>query len=86
MTEQLLIEYRPDEGALLRLLGLVERRGFRVVAIDMAELPGGGRAVATIDVAARDGSRALETLGMQIRRLHGIIQVSPARRAMGAAA
>ena len=49
MNERIVIEYAPAEGALLRLLGLIERRGFRVCAIDMAELPGGGRAIATLE-------------------------------------
>ncbi len=87
MNERIVIEYAPAEGALLRLLGLIERRGFRVCAIDMAELPGGGRAIATLDLAARDGARALETLGLQLRRLHGVIRVGAARqRCIGEAA
>lgn len=87
MTDRIFIEFTPAEGALLRLIGLIERRGFRVIAIDMAELPGGGRAAATLDLAARDGARALETLGLQLRRLHGVGRVGAApRRCIGEAA
>ena len=75
MTERLLIEFTAAEGALLRVLGLIERRGFRVAAIDMATLAGGrARLIATL--GPHGGARAIETLGMQLRRLHEVARVA----------
>jgi acetolactate synthase II small subunit len=35
MTDRIEIEFRPSEGAILRLIGLVERRGFEVRGVDL---------------------------------------------------
>lgn len=77
MTERLTIDFRAADGALLRLLGLIERRGFRVAALDLIALPG-GRARLTATLTARDGARVLETLGLQLRRLQEVERVAAA--------
>lgn len=78
MTERIVIRFAPAEGAVLRLLGLVERRGFQVTAIGMTEHPNGSVATMMLDLVARDQSRALDVLGFQIRRLHGVYDLAPA--------
>ena len=63
------VEFTPGEGALVRVLGLVERRGFDVRGIAMA---GGSM---TIDLNPRDPSRRLEMLDLQLRRLADVRDV-----------
>lgn len=67
MTGRLQIDFTPAEGAVVRMLGLVERRGFDLRAVAMNEADGLGSM--TLDVAARDPGRRLDTLGLQLRRL-----------------
>jgi acetolactate synthase regulatory subunit len=76
MTERLVVDFAPMEGAVLRLLGLVERRGFRVSGIGMTERPCGTQASLELDVVARDGGRRLDVLGLQLKRLHGVSDVT----------
>lgn len=80
MTDRITIEYAPNEGATLRLLGLIERRGFRITAISMAEAAGGRHATLSLDLSARGGARALDTLGLQLRRLSDVQWVGAAPR------
>lgn len=87
MTDRIIIEFTPAEGAMLRLLGLIERRGFRITAVTMGEAPGACRATMTLDLVARGGARALDTLGLQLRRLSDVQWVGAApRRQLGEAA
>lgn len=88
MTDRITIEYAPSEGAMLRLLGLIERRGFRITALTMAEAPGARSAALTLELTPRSGgARALETLGLQLRRLADVSWVgATARRQLGEAA
>lgn len=71
--ERIHIEFRPEEGALLRILGLVERRGFRVLAIAMETRPDGARASATLDIAPRDAGRQVDMLLLQLHRLFDVV-------------
>ena len=64
------IDFAVSEGAVLRIVGLVERRGFRVAGIVMDEA--GSIATMTLDVQPRDASRRTEILLPQIRRIHGV--------------
>ena len=57
------ITFAPGEGAVVRMLGLVERRGFQLRSIVMSE------GTMTLDVEARDASRRLDVLDLQLRRL-----------------
>lgn len=52
---------------MLRMLGLVERRGFAIRAIAMAGNP--SAAAIAIDVEARDPLRRLDVLARQLGRL-----------------
>jgi acetolactate synthase-1/3 small subunit/acetolactate synthase II small subunit len=74
MTERVVIGFDPGEGAVIRMLGLVERRGFIVRQIGMAEDAEG--ASLTIDVEPRDSSRRLEVLMLQLGRLHPVRIIS----------
>ena len=76
MNALLTIEYYVTEGAVIRMVGLVERRGFRVTRIAMAEQPCGRRGTLVLEVAAGAGERSPDILVLQIRRLHGVTRVT----------
>ena len=78
MTEKLVVDFAPAEGAVLRLLGLVERRGFRVSGLGMTEQPCGSQASLSLDLVARDAGRRVEVLELQLQRLHGVHRVTHA--------
>lgn len=69
------IDFMPVEGAILRLVGLVERRGFEVSALDAPPMTPGRLARMTLLLRPRDASRRIETLHAQIRRIHGVAEV-----------
>ena len=80
MNGRLVIAFREEEGAVGRIVGLVERRGFELRGIAMsgeasASGDGAGHKL-TLDVAARDASRRLDVLDLQLMRLDGVSQVS----------
>lgn len=67
MSTRIAIDYRPAEGAVLRMIGLVERRGFQVRGIAMREDDEAGEIA--LDIVPRDPGRSLEVMGAQLRRL-----------------
>jgi acetolactate synthase regulatory subunit len=74
-TQRLVVEFAAEEGALVRMLGVVERRGFIVRRTVMAELPCGRRATLALTVEPRDAGRSVETLALQLGRIHGVGRV-----------
>ena len=68
----LTIAFEPAEGAVVRMLGLVERRGFEVRSIVMSA------GTMTLDVNPRDASRSLDVLDLQLRRLIDVRDVQVA--------
>lgn len=74
MTERLNITFTPGEGAVLRMLGLVERRGFLVRGIAMQERPAG--ASLEIDVQPRDSGRRIDVVARQLERLVDVQSVN----------
>jgi len=74
-TQRLVIEFTAEEGALIRMLGVVERRGFIVRRTVMAELPCGRRATLALTVEPRDAGRSVEMLALQLGRIHGVGRV-----------
>ncbi|CAA9523939.1 MAG: hypothetical protein AVDCRST_MAG39-2713 [uncultured Sphingomonadaceae bacterium] len=76
MSARVGIEFVPIEGALVRLLGLIERRGFEVRGVRMAERPCGRSATLSVDVSPRDPGRRLDVLEQQLRRLHGVQDIT----------
>lgn len=67
------------DGSLLRLIGLIERRGFHIDHMSLSDA--GGEREVSIKVRARDGGRCVEVLGRQIDRLFGVARAMPAPRA-----
>ena len=74
MNGRLEIGFAMNEGAVMRLLGVVERRGFEVRGISMAEAKDGEGAIA-LEVRARDASRSLDIVAGQLQRLHDVRKV-----------
>ena len=77
------IGFSMTEGAVLRMVGLVERRGFEVRGIVMGEKEAGQGAIA-LDVRPRDASRSLDIVAGHLRRLHEVKTVSCTPQASGA--
>ena len=77
MSERIEISFNPGEGAVLRMLGLVERRGFAVSGIAMTSTPHGSSLA--LDVEPRDPSRRLDVIARQLCRLVDVqsVAVSP---------
>ncbi len=73
---RMFIEYAAQEGAIVRMLGLVERRGFIVRRAAMAEQPCGRRATLALTVEPRDHGRSVDVLARQLSRLHGVARVA----------
>ena len=76
MTEpaQITIRFAPGEGAIGRIVTLVERRGFILRGLSMHEA--GDAASMTLDLVPRDASRRLNVLDLQLKRLIGVSSVS----------
>ena len=74
MTGRIHVDFEAGEGALLRMVGLVERRGFVVSGVSMAALE--GRGSLSLAVEPRDASRRLEVIAAQLRRLVDVRNVS----------
>lgn len=72
MNPRMSIQFEPAEGAVVRMLGLIERRGFELRGLGMVEHDGGGSASMMVELSPRDPSRRLEVLDLQLRRLHGV--------------
>jgi acetolactate synthase II small subunit len=85
MSHLIHIELDRLEGSLLRILGLVERRGFHIDALELFDLGEDKRGL-TIDVRPRDPSRSLETLGLQLDKLYGSKRLAEAPARGGLAA
>ena len=74
MTGRIDVEFDLGEGAMLRVLGLVERRGFEVRGMTMRERGQGGSL--RLDVRARDTGRRLDVIAGHLRRLVDVRAVS----------
>ena len=70
MTTRLTLLLRPAEGALLRLLGTVQRRGFELAAIRTEAQPEAGLWRVELDLAL--GSRDIANLLRQIEKLYDV--------------
>ena len=86
MSDKIRIDFAMAEGAVLRVLGLIERRGYRLCAIGMTEHEDGETASMELEIAARDAGRDLAVLDRQIRRLVGIRAVARSPMPMASAA
>jgi len=80
MSQLIRIEIDRLEGTLLRVLGLIERRGFHIDGLELTGIDENTR-LAAITVRPRDDKRSLDTLGLQIDRLYGIKRLTNAPEA-----
>lgn len=72
MRHRMHIHLRVCEGAIIRTLGLIERRGFRLDAVTVGEAQGDGQ---SMDVVV-SGDRSPDLLQRQIERLHDVSWVA----------
>jgi acetolactate synthase regulatory subunit len=78
MIHVLNIQLRDREGAVLRALGLIERRGFRLHGMIVEEASAAGR-----EMSVRVSSeRPVELLRRQLERLHDVLRVEPGQAAI----
>ena len=75
MKHTLHIQLRVCEGAVIRALGMIERRGFRLDAITMGEAQGDGQALQVVVT----GDRSPNLLQRQLERLHDVSWVEQAQ-------
>ncbi|EGF91369.1 hypothetical protein ABI_27840 [Asticcacaulis biprosthecium C19] len=75
MSHLIHIELDRLEGSLLRVLGLIERRGFHIDEIELYDLGEDKRGL-SVTMRPRDTSRSPDQLGLQIDRLYGITRLS----------
>lgn len=74
MTDTIHIQIDRADGSLQRLIGLVERRGFHIDGMNMAD-EGDFRRIA-LTVRSRDAARSMDNLGRQIDRLFGARRIA----------
>lgn len=74
MSGRLVVNFAPEEGAVLRILGVVERRGFRLRGLTMAEEA--SAASMTLDIEPRDPARKLDVVARQLQRLIDVRSVA----------
>jgi len=74
MSDTIHIQIDRADGSLQRLIGLVERRGFHIDGMSMAD-EGPSRRIA-LTVRGRDATRSIDNLGCQIDRLFGVARIS----------
>jgi acetolactate synthase regulatory subunit len=71
---QLLISFRPAEGAIVRILGLIERRGFMLRDLAVRDEDRDGSIV--VDLTPRDPGREIQVLARQLARLVDVKSVA----------
>lgn len=76
MTNSFLIQLDHAEGSLQRLIELIERRGFHIDQLAVADT--GAYREVRVAVRGRDTGRCSEVLGRQIDRMIGARRVAPA--------
>lgn len=77
------LEIERTEGALPRLIGLIERRGFEVTNLHLGPHHNQGRKI-SLSVHALDDGRRVETLRFQILKLYGVKDLSAASASVAA--
>ncbi|WP_336976726.1 ACT domain-containing protein [Brevundimonas nasdae] len=73
MSNTIHIQIDRADGSLQRLIGLVERRGFHIDGMALAD-EGAFRRIA-LTVRGRDAGRCMDNLGRQIDRLFGVRRI-----------
>jgi acetolactate synthase regulatory subunit len=73
MSDTIHVQIDRADGSLQRLIGLVERRGFHIDGLILAD-EGALRRV-QMRIRGRDDARCTENLGRQIDRLYGCTRI-----------
>ncbi|WP_420607503.1 ACT domain-containing protein [Novosphingopyxis sp.] len=68
------VEFAFAEGALRRLLGVIEARGWIICSMQMGS--DGDRSIMTLSIDPRDGGRKIDTLIRQISRTYGVVEAA----------
>ena len=68
------IDFARAEGAVLRLIGLVERKGFEVTGIEMPANDE-GPARLSLKITPRDPARRIEVLSRHVEKVYGVTAV-----------
>jgi acetolactate synthase II small subunit len=79
MRHQLRIQLRSCEGAILRAIGMMERRGYRLENCTVHEAQGDGQAME----AEVSSERPVALLQRQLERLHDVLWVEVKTPASG---
>jgi acetolactate synthase regulatory subunit len=74
-THALHITFEAKEGALMRIIGVIQRRGFETVGIDMPHEVEEGCRHALVRVEARAANFNAEILRLQVERLIEVREV-----------
>ncbi|HEX8840314.1 MAG TPA: ACT domain-containing protein [Sphingomicrobium sp.] len=81
MNAHLHIRFKPAEGAVVRILGLIERRGFALRDLAVQDEDTDGSLM--VELAPRDQARQIDVLARQVGRLIDVKSVSIATPATG---
>jgi acetolactate synthase regulatory subunit len=76
VNARLKIEFANSEGALLRILGVVERRGFMIKSVAMNEHADGSSASLIVEVQPRSEARRLDVLVPFVQRLFEVRSIN----------
>lgn len=80
--ERLTISFAPGEGVIIRIVGLIERRGFDVRSLTVSEAD--GTATMAVDVEPRDAARRIPVLAQHVGKLVDVRRVSFEQQYAGA--
>lgn len=75
MSDRLDIAFNKSEGALLRLIGLVERKGYEIRALSLGEASQDEPASMSVTIVPRDETRNVEVLKRHIEKMHDVSEV-----------
>jgi len=81
VRQRLTLALTPAEGAVVRVLGLIERRGYVLRGVAMDEQD--DRASLVVEVEPRDSGRRAEVVAEQLRRLIDVTEVTISPRDSG---
>ena len=75
MTARMDVDFMPAEGAMLRILGLIERRGFRIRELTLSERPAQPSSLSIL-FEARDAGRQPDIVALQVGNLVDVSSVT----------
>lgn len=84
MSEHLTIDFAPSEGSVVRIVGLIERRGYQLVGMTMR---GDVHAASlNVEIEPRDADRRAPVLAQHISKLVNVSNVTIGRHVAGVVA